>query len=183
MTDTLPQVPARDTYGDLAEPIPRPDHTVLQQPDRAAKAYATWLFRLAVSSARSERNPGTRGTGEFGKGYVCGLVHAYAEAAGLEFRVAYDEVARSAEQRRDKVPAVQLRVGDVTISNGRVEHRSRLEDGRVELEFKWLGVWADDPEAGEGGCFQPDEEFWVMTPRPPLVMTNPVTGTHPAEPR
>jgi hypothetical protein len=85
------------------------------------------------------------------------------------------------DQPRERVTAVQLRVGDITTSNGRVERRQRLDDGRVELDFKWMGMWEDDPTAGEGGCWQPDDEFWVDVPRPPLVMTNPVSGTYPAE--
>lgn len=67
-----------------------------------------------------------------------------------------------------KALARDLKVGDITTSNGRVEYVNQLDDGRVELEFKWLGVHADDPEGGEGGCWQADDEFWITDTAPPI---------------
>jgi hypothetical protein len=58
------------------------------------------------------------------------------------------------------VRAADLKAGDETQENGRVANVDVLDDG-VLLDFKWLGPWADDPEAGECGCWHPDDVFYV----------------------
>jgi hypothetical protein len=62
--------------------------------------------------------------------------------------------------------AAELRCGDVTTTNGRVVGTETLEDGRVALDFKWLGPHEIDPDAGESGIFPADEPFWVIEPAP-----------------